>query len=272
MTDQSQIFMDIENYSESTKKCYQQHIGQFTRKYGKSPEQDKIIDYLHYLYKDKHYSATSLVIAKSALLYYYNKVLCNTVTIRLPKIRRPKTLPNPIGRLTIKKLLANISNRKHRLIVELTYSAGLRLEDAVKAKWIDLDFITKTIRINQGKGNKDRISLLSDKVIKDLIIYRNIRYNKSSPFIFDSEQRPETHISKKTFQCILATASKKAKLGFRVHPHQLRHSFATHSLENGTNLRYVQEMLGHSSIKTTQIYTKVTKDEIAKQKSPLDFL
>ena len=168
------------------------------------------------------------------------------------------------------KLIKNTTNLKHRILIELLYSSGLRLSEVVKVKWSELDFVNNVVRVNNSKGNKDRLTILSNVVIQHLIDFKDISPNKE--YVFYSSARPHTHISKKTVQKILEHASKKAKLGFRVTPHQLRHSFATHSLEEGTDIRNIQAMLGHSSPKTTMIYTKVTKRNLTKLTSPLDRL
>jgi len=263
--------MEIECISESTKKSYKKHISKYLNYYGKETNQKHILDHLYYLKMVRHYKPSSLIVVKSALIYYYKKILEQEIIIKIPKIKREKKLPNPVERDTIKLILKNIKNLKHRILVKICYGGGLRLEDTIRVRWEDLDFTTKTIRINLGKGNKDRITKLSDSVIKDLMIYKKERNNQTSIYVFDSLSRPNTHISKRTFQEVLATASKKANIN-RINPHRLRHSFATHSLENGTNIRYIQEMLGHSNIRTTQQYTKVAKHNLAKLKSPMDEL
>ena len=170
------------------------------------------------------------------------------------------------------KMINATANLKHKILIELLYSSGLRLGEIVKVRWEDLDSINKLVFI-KGKGNKERYTKLSDKVTADLEDYRNVRdkmSNLGNPYVFDSEQRPETHISKKTVQKVLENTSKKLRLPMKVTPHRIRHSFATHSLENGTDSRYIQKMLGHSSSRTTEIYTQVTKNSLKNIESPLD--
>lgn len=262
--------MQLECLSKSTVKSYTYHISKFIRYYGEKPRQENIITHLLFL-KRQGYSATSLSVARASLIYYFEKALEIPITIKIDKPKRPKCLPKPVERETIVKLINNTKNLKHRIVIELLYSSGIRLAEIVRLKWEDIDFLNKTVRINQGKGNKDRISIISNVVIQHLLDYNSQRQNNQSPYIFDSMARPNTHISKKTVQMILKNVCNKLNIPV-VSPHQLRHSFATHSLENGTDIRHIQELLGHSSPKTTMIYTKVTKQNLSKLQSPLDSL
>lgn len=263
--------IEIQCYSKSTIKSYKFHIKKFLSYYHNDLRQENIEKHLYYLRTTKNYSPESLNLARAALFYFFNKVLKKPITIEIPKIKRKKSLPRPVNREIIIKLIQNTYNLKHRTLIELVYSSGIRPFEAVKVRWNDTDFINKTIRINLGKGKKDRISILSDFVIPHLIDLKESKPNNND-FIFYSQARPNTHISKKTFQKILENASKKAKLDFIVTPYQLRHSFATHSLEDGTDIRHIQELMGHSSTKTTEIYTRVTKKKLSQIRSPLDNL
>jgi len=261
--------IEISCYSQSTIKSYKFHIKKFLQYYHNDLKQENIEKHLYYLKTEKNYSPESLNLARASLIYFFNKILKKPITIEIPKIKRKKSLPRPIERETIIKLIQNTYNLKHRTLIELVYSSGIRPFEAIKVKWNDIDFINKTIRINLGKGKKDRISILSDFVIPHLIDLKESKPNNND-FVFFSQARPNTHISKKTFQKILENTSKKAKLDFIVTPYQLRHSFATHSLEDGTDIRHIQELMGHSSTKTTEIYTRVTKKKLSQIRSPLD--
>jgi len=265
-----QRIIEIQCYSKSTLKAYRFHIKKFLNYYGMDLRQENIIKHLHYLRSYKNYSSESLNLARASLFYFFNKILKKPITIDIPKIKRKKALPRPIERGIIIKLIQNTPNLKHRVLIELIYSSGMRPFEAIKLKWCDLDFINKAVRINQGKGKKDRISLLSDLVINHLIDLKKIKPAKND-YVFYSQARPHTHICKKTVQKIFENASKKAKIGI-VKPYQLRHSFATHLLENGIDTRHIQELMGHSSPKTTERYTKVTKKKLLEIKSPMDAL
>jgi len=261
--------IEISCYSKSTIKSYKYHIKQFLIYYNDDLREENIEKHLYYLKTKKNYSSESLNLARASLIYFFNKILKKPITIEILKIKRKKSLPRPIERETIIKLIQNTYNLKHRILIELVYSSGIRPFEAIKVKWNDIDFINKTIRINQGKGKKDRISILSDFVIPHLLDLKESKPNNND-YVFFSQARPKTHISKKTFQKILENGSIKAKLDFIVTPYQLRHSFATHSLEDGTDIRHIQELMGHSSTKTTEIYTRVTKKKLSQIRSPLD--
>ena len=263
---QFQELSEVQCYSNATKSTYLYHIKNFLKVYHDDLKQENILKYLVNLRK-KGYSGSSINLVRAALLYFFKKVLKKKITIEIPTIRRKKPLPKPVDREVIIKLIENTKNLKHRILIELMYSSGIRLGEVVKIKWEDFDFINKIIRINNGKGGKDRLSILSNQVIQHLIDFKEI---SNFNYVFYSTVRPHTHISKKTVQKVLENASKKSKLKFIVTPHQLRHSFATHLLEDGSDIRVIQDLLGHSSPKTTMIYTKVTKKNRSKIVSPLD--
>ena len=261
--------IEVQCYSQATKQAYIFHIKNFLKSYHNDLKQENILKYLFYLRTEKNYSPSTLNIAKASLIYFFEKGLNQKITINIPIIKREKPLPKPIDREIIIKLINNTINIKHKVLIELLYSSGLRLAEIVKVKWGDIDLLNKTIRVNKGKGSKDRISILSDEVIKHLLILNDIKI-KDNDFVFFSNTRNSTHISKKTVQKVLANASKKADIGYIVTPHQIRHSFATHSLENGIDIRIIQHLLGHASPKTTMLYTKVTKRNLSKISNPLD--
>lgn len=261
--------VEVQCYSQATKKAYIYHIREFLKFYHDNLKQENIVKHLFYLKTKKNYSSSALNVARASLFYFFEKVLNQDIIIKIPTIKREKSLPKPVDREIILKLISNTENIKHKVLIELLYSSGLRLAEIVKVKWEDLDLINKTIRVNKGKGNKDRISILSNEVTKHLFILNDLKV-KDNKYVFFSNARPTTHISKKTVGKVLENASKKARIGFIATPHQLRHSFATHSLENGTDIRIIQSLLGHASPKTTMIYTKVTKRNLSKISNPLD--
>lgn len=262
--------IEIQCYSKSTIKSYKFHIKKFINYYKTDLKQENILKHLFYLRK-RGYSEESLNIVRASLIYFFNNILKEQITIEIPRIKRKKALPRPVNREIIIKLINNTNNLKHRVLIELIYSCGIRPFEVIKTRWNDIDIINRSIRINLGKGKKDRISILSNRVIQHLL-----DLNESKPqnndYVFFSQARPNTHITKKTLQKILENASRKAKLGFIVVPYQLRHSFATHLLEDGTDIRHIQKLMGHSSTKTTERYTLVTKKNLLKIKSPLDSL
>jgi len=233
-------------------------------------KQENILDYLQYLVKVRHYNASSLNLAKYALIYYFKEVLQQKIIVYIPTIKRARTLPIVIDNQIILQLIDVTKNLKHKIVIELLYSSGVRLGEIIKLKWEDFDFENKLIRINNGKGNKDRISILSQRVIDDLKKYKTERYNQQNPYVLDSLQRPNTYLSKKTIQKILDNARKKLGLKYKISPHRLRNSLATHLVEKDVNLRKIQTLLGHSNLNTTQIYTRVAKNDLINIQNPLD--
>ncbi|MFZ5966404.1 MAG: tyrosine-type recombinase/integrase [Bacillota bacterium] len=167
----------------------------------------------------------------------------------------------------VQNILNALDNQKHRVLLMLTYSAGLRVGEVVRLRIQDIDSERMLLLISQGKGRKDRYSVLSSKVLAELREY--YKNNKPKEFLFEAPDG-KSHITERTEQHVFKNACKKAKLHKNVGIHALRHSFATHLLEYGTDLRYIQELLGHSSSKTTEIYTHVTQNSLSKIVSPLD--
>lgn len=263
--------IEINHYSKETIKSYRFHIDKFRNYYGDNLTEENIHRHLHYL-TTRGFSPATINLTRAALLYYSNNVLKKDINSKsIATIKRPKSLPKPVDQDIILAILNNTKNLKHKIVIEILYGSGLRLGEVVVLKWQDIDFTNKILRVNYGKGAKDRLVKISDIATQHLLDYKEMRYNKASEYIFDSMSRPETHITKKTVQKIIENACEKAKIPL-VTPHQLRHSYATHSLEYGTDIRKIQSALGHSSPKTTMIYTQVSKKTISLMESPMDKL
>ena len=178
---------------------------------------------------------------------------------RLPKVLSQEEISNIINATT---------NIKHKCILSLLYSSGLRRQELLNLRIEDIDSKRMMIKVRQGKGHKDRYTILSQKVLDDLRIY----VKEWRPKLYLFEGRPSKQYSAVSVGKILIKACKKARIDKKVTPHMLRHSFATHLLENGTDLRYIQSLLGHNSSKTTEIYTQVTFANIQNVQSPFDSL
>lgn len=159
----------------------------------------------------------------------------------------------------------NLKNLKHRIIIKLLYSSGLRLGELLNLRKADIDFDRNIINVRRGKGGKDRITIISDSLKLDLLKYYSSE-NFCTGYVIEGRK---CKYSKKSVQKVLDQAGRR--IGAKVHPHMLRHSFATHLLEHGTDIRHIQKLLGHSDLSTTEIYTKVSNKDIAKIRSPLDF-
>ena len=178
------------------------------------------------------------------------------------------SLPNYLTTVEVKKLIAGVMNLKHRCIIKLLYGLGLRLSELLNLKLTDIDSKSMIIHIRKSKGNKDRVVMLSNALLDELRVYF-INY-KPVDFLFEGQSGGM--YSAKSVQVIVKNAASKAGIKKQVTPHTLRHSFATHLLESGTDIRFIQQLLGHSSIKTTGIYTHITDVIKSKIKSPLDLL
>lgn len=204
--------------------------------------------------------------AISSIKFYYQTVYGRTLKIPYP--RKHKKLPEVLTPEEVGRLLDAVENTKHHLLLELMYGCGLRVSEAVKLKKIQINFDEGLVTVREGKGRKDRHIALPKTIRKRLKAYLTARFD-DNPHVFNTTRG---HLHVKSAQNIVEHAAKKADIKKNVTPHTLRHSFATHLLEQGTDLRIIQKLLGHSNIKTTQIYTQISTQLIKKVKSPLDDL
>jgi integrase/recombinase XerD len=233
----------------------------------KPPEQitqEDIKQYLAHEISDKKAKPRTISLKKSALRFLYDEILNKNITdIKTPKI--PQSLPSVLTKEEVKKLIDAAGSDKTKLIIELIYSAGLRVSECVKLEIDDIDFNENLINIKSGKGSKDRVTILSPITAEHLKKYI-LTLEKDEKYLFPGNK---DILSTRNIQKIIQRAAKKAGITKKTTPHTLRHSFATHLLENGTDIRLIQELLGHSQLSTTQIYTHVSKEQLKKIKSPL---
>ena len=265
--------LKLRNYSDATIKTYRLHFLRFLNFFQNIKLEDitkeQIRKYLLFLVQEKKYSVSAQNQAINSIKFYYEKVLGKPVEkYYVPRPRREKKLPEVLSEEEVTKILKQITNLKHKCIIYLIYSAGLRLTEVVHLKLSDIQSDRKQIFIRSAKGNKDRYVILSDTVLKLLRPY----YKKYKPTYWLFESRPEIQYSNRAIQKFFKSAVIKSNINKPATIHTLRHSFATHLLEHGTDLRYIQELLGHKSSKTTEIYTHVTRTAKSKIKSPLDNL
>ena len=263
--------LKLRGFSENTIKSYLIFNHGFLNYIKKQPEDINDTDiksYLGYLISDKKLKPASVNLAISAIKFYYNEVLKKKVLTEFKSMKGEKKLPIVLTKAEIKSLIESAENPKHRLLMTLMYSSGLRVSECVALRLEDMDIEEKTGTVRAGKGKKDRIILLSESFIRSLKIYLNSR-NSESKYLFSYK---DNHITTRQAERIVSNSAKKAGIKKRVFCHALRSSFATHLLEAGTDIRYIQELLGHSSLETTQRYTKVTTEQLKKIKSPMDNL
>jgi site-specific recombinase XerD len=257
-------------YSLKTVKAYlrlNKEFCEFSKKAPQECNQDDIKDYLLYLAEEKEISTSYLNIAINALKFYYGEVLRKQFIYEIKRPRRDKKLPVVLSKEEVAAIFGALTNEKHKLILMLTYAAGLRVSEVAGLCVEDIDFQRKLIHIREAKGRKDRYTLLSEVAMEFIQQYRKEYQPKKWLF---SGADPEKHIAIRTVQAVFEQAKEKAGIKKDVSIHSLRHSFATHLLEGGTDLRYIQELLGHQSSKTTEIYTHVSQKSIGKIVSPLD--
>jgi site-specific recombinase XerD len=265
-----EIELRSRKYSPKTRKAYIYYNQSLCRWLNKPPRQvnpEDIKRYLAYQEKEKNLSAASMNLALSAFKFFYKQVLKQDIVQEQRRPRQDKRLPVVLSRTEIKTVLDVETNPKHRLLLMLVYSAGLRVSEAVSLKRTDIDTARKTILLTAAKGRKDRHTLLSDQVIKCLGNYYILTGKRT--WLFPGAD-PANHLSIRSAQSICTQALKKAGIEKPASIHSLRHSFATHLLENGTDIRYIQELLGHVSIRTTERYTHVARRKTLKITSPLD--
>ena len=233
-----------------------------------SINENSIHDYLQSLvHQGKSSSYLNQMI--NSIKFYYEVVL--EMPNRFYSIDRPakkQSLPKVISKEEVLGIINNTNNIKHKCIVSLLYSAGLRRAELLNLKFEDIDSKRMVINVRSGKGNKDRITLLSESVLQNLRSY----YKIWKPKVYLFEGKSGIKYSGTSVAKIIKNAATKAKINKTVTPHMLRHSFATHLLEDNVDLRYIQALLGHNSTQTTEIYTQVAITNIKNIKSPFDSL
>lgn len=257
----------LRNYSPRTIKSYTSSLRlyfEYKQKNLKQLDTRGIEDFILHR-QDQGLSVSTLRLNGEAIKFYYEVVLGCKQEIHLPPLKGETRLPTVLSRAEIKRLGQAISNPQHKLMVALAYGAGLRVSEVVNVRVRDLDFARGLMHLSQAKGRKDRITLLPEKLIPTL--QKQVRKKQSTDVVFSNSRGMK--YSTRTLQKIVEQAAAKAILSKAVHFHSLRHSFATHLLENGTDIRYVQKLLGHQNIRTTEGYTRVTNPALQRIKSPL---
>ncbi len=260
-------------YSTNTIKAYASLFEEFINYYPNDDidqmDERKIIAFCQYLVIDRKVSASHQNQAINAIKFYYEKVLGGKRKLyTLQRPNKERQLPVVLSTEEVSQIFAQLKNLKHRTVLMLIYSAGLRISEAINLKIKDIDSKRMQIRIEQSKGKKDRYTLLSQKML--VLLRKNYTHYKPTNYLFEGQDSPT--YSTKSIQLVLKKACEQAGIKKHVTVHTLRHSFATHLLENGTDLRYIQLLLGHESTKTTEIYTHLTTKGFDQIKSPLDDL
>ncbi len=262
-------FMENRRYSNKTIEQYKKYLIEFMGYFNKDLTEvtnEDISAYINKKCMDKSFSYQNQLVNSLKLMLKISKI-----AIEIEKIERPRngrTLPVVLSKKEIENLLNCISNLKHKTILSLIYSGGLRISEAVNLEIKDINSDRMVINIRGAKGKKDRIVMLSKKVLELLKIY--YKEYRPSKYLFEGD-RAEKY-SARSIQSVFHKAKITSGINQNATVHTLRHSYATHLLEGGTDLRYIQELLGHSSSKTTEIYTHVSTKAIQNIKSPFDEL
>lgn len=264
--------LEAQRYSKNTISTYKSLLTIFFKHFkGIDPEEitkEEILNYMVYLV-GRGYSSSYQNQAINAIKFFYERVLgYPREYYHVERPRKEKRLPTVLSREEIKAILDNTPNIKHKSILTITYSAGLRVGEVLNLKVSDIDSKRMVIHIHGAKGKKDRVVLLAQNALYLLRQY----YLKYKPVEWLFEGATGGQYSHKSIQNILKRAVIKSKIRKKVTPHTLRHSFATHLLESGTDIRYIQVLLGHGSVKTTEIYTQVSQAFLQSITSPLDLL
>ncbi len=263
----------LKGYSQQTLKSYILHVGmylEYLSGWGLRPSIESAKKFLSYLIEEEDYKPTSISAVKAALVFYLKYVRSIKVSEDdIPTPKREKKLPTVLTKEEVKALINAAEKERDKMIVLMLYSTGLRVSELVKLRVKDFDLNERILYVKGGKGKKDRIVVLGEKMASILKAYFNKHNLIGEDFVFFSKHK-RNHISVRLVQKIIQKLREEAGIKKEVTPHVLRHTFATHLLEQGENLRKIQELLGHANLQTTQIYTKVSVEELKKVKNPLD--
>jgi len=265
--------LKLKGYSNNTIKTYQNEFAQFLAALRNNSvancDSQKVRSYMLYCYENLKLTENTLHSRLNALKFYFEQVLRKeNFFVDIPRPKKHLRLPKTIHQSDLKKMFAVTTNLKHNTILKLCYGMGLRLSEIVNLKITDIDSNNMQVFIERSKGKKDRYVNLPQSVLEQLRLY----YKAYRPKLYLFEGQEGGQYSVRSTQQVFKNALRKAGINKKVGIHSLRHSYATHLLEQGTDIRFIQELLGHKDLKTTLIYTEVTNSSIRKIVSPLDKL
>ena len=271
LRDQMEMDMRLRRLSPKTITCYLACMKGVAKHFGKSPAElgdEQIRAYLHYLMEERKVSQSVLVQTYSALKFFFEKTLQKQWNaFRIPRCKQRRKLPGVLSREEVESVLSATKNLKHRAILMTIYSAGLRIGEATRLKVSDIDSGRMMIRVNEGKGLKDRYTLLGERNLE--MLRRYWKAYRPLEWLFPG-RNASGPVSTSAIQRVFKVSLEKARIKKKASVHTLRHCFATHLLESGTDLYYIQRLLGHKSAGTTSVYLHITGKDIGKIKSPID--
>ncbi len=266
----TKIELKISKASPHTIKNYQKQISKFLNFTNKKPSEITKNDIKFYMSENLTASASSTInLFLAAIKYGYNTVFEKDPTHSIKRPKKETHTPRTLSKEEVRQLFSKIKNEKSNLIASIIYAAGLRVSEITNLQVKDINLSEKVGYINQSKGNKDRIFNIPDFLFDQ--IKRQVKRQTQFKQTYLFSGRSGGKISTRNIQKIISKAAKRAELR-NVHTHTLRHSFATHLLEDGVDIRKIQELLGHSNLSTTQIYTHISNKELKKIKSPIESL
>jgi site-specific recombinase XerD len=266
--------MQVRRLSPFTQRTYVETVARFARYFDRSPERlgpEQIRAYQVYLATERGLATSSLLVAVAALRFVYRVTLQKRWSFDdvIPAPKKPQSLPVVLSPQEVVQFLGAVKAAKHRAILTTCYAAGLRISEAVRLTVSAIDSERMVLRITKGKGQKDRYVMLSPKLLAVLRAWWKVE--RPRHWLFPGE-RPEAPITRSAVQIACRIASRRARLVKAVTPHSLRHAFAVHLLEAGTDLRTIQLLLGHRSLQTTSRYLRVATTKVCSTTSPLDLL
>ena len=265
--------MQLRRFSENTQESYLRSVTELAKHYHKSPDSintEQLKEYVLFLTNEKNLSWSSINTITAGIRFLFGQTLQRKdISLAIPPRKTPRRLPEIFGPGELIKLFDSVKNIKHRTILMTTYGCGLRISEVIGLKVKDIDSSRMMIRIEKGKGDKDRYTILSPRLLKELRSYW-LEY-RPDHWLFENKITKE-RLTRSTPHLIFKAALKKAAITKNVTFHGLRHSFASHLLEAGVDIRTIQILMGHSSITTTARYLHVARKNLGSIKSPLDLL
>lgn len=260
--------LKIAGFSQKTIKSYLHYnldLWRFTNKSPRLITTQDIRDYVERMV-DRNLAHSSINLAINAIKFYFERMWRRNVSVSIRYLKKEKKLPTVLTKEEVRQIIAQIANEKHRLLVQLLYGCGLRVGEAVRLRKGDILLERGLVHVRQGKGAKDRYSMLP----ASLRLTLECHTAEGLPADYLCPSNRGGHLTENSVQKIIEHAAQKAGIRKDISAHTFRHSFATHLLEAGTDIRYIQELLGHAKLATTQIYTKVSAQALNEIQSPLD--
>ncbi len=266
--------MQVRNFSPHTQTAYVRQVTQFARHFQQSPEAlgpEEIRAYQVHLTTEKRLASSSILTAVAALRFLYSVTLKRAWSVAdlIPAPKKPQTLPVVLSRAEVRQFLATVPSLKHRTILSVCYAAGLRISEAVRLHATDIDSQRMVLRVDQGKGQKDRYVMLSPRLLELLRTWWRVA--KPRTWLFPGT-RPGQHLTPDAVEEACLQARRRCGIPKPVTPHMLRHCFAVHLLEGGTDVRTIQLLLGHRSLTTTARYLRIATSTVCATRSPFDLL